>query len=383
MTDPFAHSLRWLETDRLRGAAAAGICGVLVLMLWIAWALCFDVGIYITSETARVESQLTVHDVRSPLEGELASLRVALGSRVRDGEPLFELDREELELELGRLLAERRALARRLDPLQGRIEARTNALHSGARARRLRRDETATGRRAAILDAEHASDRAAVLEQLASRGVVATDAVRDADIDASLRRLEAKRLSQTLERMQEETGEGLAEAEAELEALRGEREAILGSIEVTDARIEQIEWTLSRLVVVAPISGVVGDLAEVSAGARIEKGESIVRIVPDGSLRVVSEFLPSASIGRVHPGQRGRLRVEGFEWTRFGTIPIRVERVGSEPHQGMIRVESRLLGYSGPIPLQHGLTGTMELEAERLTPLELVMRITGQLVDGG
>lgn len=58
-----------------------------------------------------------------------------------------------------------------------------------------------------------------------------------------------------------------------------------------------------------------------------------------------------------------------------------LSRVASEVRDGHVRVE---LGVdpdgASPIPLQHGLPGTVEVRVERLAPATLVLRAAGKLL---
>jgi hypothetical protein len=58
-----------------------------------------------------------------------------------------------------------------------------------------------------------------------------------------------------------------------------------------------------------------------------------------------------------------------------------VRRVASEVRNGRVRVE---LGVdpdgAAPIPRQHGLPGTVEVQVERVAPATLVLRAAGTLL---
>src|SRR5690606_18525522 len=104
-------------------------------------------------------------------------------------------------------------------------------------------------------------------------------------------------------------------------------------------------------------------------------------IVPDGALRAVAYFDPAVAAGRIAPGQRARLRLDGFPWTRYGSIPATVARVASEVEAGGLRVEFDVgRGGAPQIPLQHGLPGTGEVQVEHASPLALVLRQAGRLM---
>jgi membrane fusion protein (multidrug efflux system) len=117
---------------------------------------------------------------------------------------------------------------------------------------------------------------------------------------------------------------------------------------------------------------VLGSVATLQAGSFVAAGAPIATIVPDGVLQVVAEFGPS-SIGRLAAGQIGKLKLDGFPWTRWGTVAAHVTRVASEVRDGTIRVELTL-DPGATLPLAHGMTGAIDIEVERVSPATLVLR---------
>jgi len=56
-----------------------------------------------------------------------------------------------------------------------------------------------------------------------------------------------------------------------------------------------------------------------------------------------------------------------------------VASVAHETRDGQIRVELSLTpDFTSAIPLQHGLSGTVEVEVERVAPVTLVLRAVGK-----
>ena len=73
------------------------------------------------------------------------------------------------------------------------------------------------------------------------------------------------------------------------------------------------------------------------------------------------------------------MRPDGFPWTQYGTLPATVSRIASEPRSGLVRVELDVQKRpDSAIPIQHGLPGTLEIEVERVSPAELVLRAAGR-----
>jgi membrane fusion protein (multidrug efflux system) len=129
------------------------------------------------------------------------------------------------------------------------------------------------------------------------------------------------------------------------------------------------------------VAGRVGSvLPPLPPGAFVKEGASLGAIVPSGELRVVAEFTPEAAIGRVREGQPGRLRLDGFPWTQFGSVGARVVSIGSEPRDGRVRAELSVVGAPPAVPMQHGLPGSLEVEVERATPAALVLRAAGRVM---
>jgi membrane fusion protein (multidrug efflux system) len=104
--------------------------------------------------------------------------------------------------------------------------------------------------------------------------------------------------------------------------------------------------------------------------------------VPRGELHVVASFPAERALGWVRPGAPARVRLDAFPWTWFGQVEASVREVGLEPKQGLLRVELTLAPSADErIPLRHGLTGQVEVEIERATPLALLVRAAGRRDD--
>ena len=187
-------------------------------------------------------------------------------------------------------------------------------------------------------------------------------------------RLEAGRLQQ---------GQGSRESDrlVQTENLSGEIRKLEGEQATARASIDRLNYEVERRTIRAPISGKLAEVSELRPGGVVDETERLCAILPDGRLRAVAEFAPSDALGRIHMGQPGRLRLDGFPWTQYGSIATVVSNVAGEILEGKIRVEMNLAG-GGPLPinLQHGLPGSAEVEVERLTPAKIVLRAAGQML---
>jgi membrane fusion protein (multidrug efflux system) len=130
------------------------------------------------------------------------------------------------------------------------------------------------------------------------------------------------------------------------------------------------------------VAGRVGEAAEFRVGSVVRPADRLGAIVPTGEPRGVALF-PAAAVGRIRPGQVARLRLDGFPWAQYGTLPATVTDVGNEPTSGLIRVEFALApDPDSAIVVEHGLPGSAEVEVEHVSPAVLVLRAAGQYVAG-
>src|SRR5207245_2030376 len=108
----------------------------------------------------------------------------------------------------------------------------------------------------------------------------------------------------------------------------------------------------------------------------------LASIVPFARLKIVAQF-PEAAIGRVKAGQPAQMRLAGFSWVEFGTVPATVLLAASEARDGKVRVELEpRLRSKTEISLQHGLPGSVEVLVERVSPVRLVLRNAGYYLGG-
>jgi len=108
----------------------------------------------------------------------------------------------------------------------------------------------------------------------------------------------------------------------------------------------------------------------------VHEGDVIATVVPDGTLHVIADYGPE-TIGRVRPGQRAYMRLDGFPWTHYGTVGATVTRVANELRDGAIRVELAL-DADRKLHTENGMTGTVDIEVDRVSPLRLFVQMIGQ-----
>lgn len=358
--------------------------GAALLTGWLGWFFAAPLTVIEVAETARVEVERSTFTVESPVAGRLKQFRAEIGREVEAGEVLVELD---AELEL-RKLAEEKA---RLNKLEPELEAVLSELRAEARAAK---DAQVAGA-AAVAEEQarktEADHRAALAEEEAKRATSMFDAGIVSELDllrARSKTLEqkaaVKALSLGVDRIAGERKAKDSEAESKIERLKRDAASILGEQKATEASIRVLEEAVEKRSIRAPARGRVGEVAVLRPSAWVEEGEKLCSIIPDGELHIVAEFPPAAALGRVHPGQPARMRLDGFPWTRFGVVAAKVANIASEARDGRIRVEldiDRDVPFS--VPLQHGLPGALEVDVETATPARLALAALGKALGRG
>jgi membrane fusion protein (multidrug efflux system) len=208
-----------------------------------------------------------------------------------------------------------------------------------------------------------------------------------AQIEALRARSETQKLTATGEALSSEVKRLEMDAqtrghqrEAQIENMKRSVVSLEGELATTQATIARLQQDIEKHLVRAPVAGTVGDVVPLRVGAYVAEGQKLATVVPGGGLIVVAEFNPAAVLGRIHPGQSARLRLDGFPWAQFGSIDATVSRVASEIRDNLVRVEFTPLAASARnIVMQHGLPGSIEVSVEETSPAVLILRAAGQM----
>ena len=372
MPETFPRSARELEADGLRRSGAALLIAVLLLTAWTAWLSLSRVSLVAVSGSARVEAE--AHPVEARAGGLVVATHIQLGRQVEAGELLVELDSATERLRLEEERAVERALAAQLAEIGGEIAAHQHALEAMRSARRSALAEALADRRAVETSARLAEGELARSSRLRDQELLSEAELERQRADALGRRQAASGRRIAVGRLGSERSAELAGAGARLAELGRDQERLKGERAASELAIGRLERAVEERRVRAPVAGRIVDVADIRPGEVVEARSSFATVLPAGSLRVVAWFEPHGLVGRVRAGHPASLRLDGFPWTRYGTVRARVRAVALEPRGGRIRVELALARGSIAIPLQHGLTGRVEIEIDRVSPASLVLR---------
>lgn len=342
--------------DRPRPARALLWALVLCVAVAIAWAWLGEVDV-VAVAPGRVIAVGHTKTVQAPEAAVVTTIRVADGDAVASGEVLVELDAAEPRAEHVRQLAEIARLdadAARLGALlamaNGGEAASPPALPAAAR-RRLAEERREYRAAFEALDAERRDVDAAVTagaahlaeltrslplvneeaeahRTLMSRGVVPR--VRWLAVEreriAHESRLAAARAEQAGRRARRRA---LAARRARLAAEYGARWAgELAGVQAARAAAREAATKAARRIelatVRAPVAGRVQQLAVHTEGGVVAAGQPLLRLVPAASAIEIEVQVANRDIGFVREGQRVAVKVDTFDFIRYGVLDGRV-----------------------------------------------------------
>jgi membrane fusion protein (multidrug efflux system) len=380
MPSTFSRTFRSLDADPDGRSRVAMIGAMVVLLAWGAWFGLSHLSVYATSESARLEVARATHPVDAPVGGRVVHVNLTLDQFVHEGDVLVQLDDQIASLALAEAKAKVNGLGPQLDATRAQIEAEEKAIgdltgqsraavkEQAARVREARAATSLAKEESARLEKLHASGAAPDIDAIRAHANAEKTAAAEAALVSSILKLQ---------RQFSTDGDDRLTRVASLEREASKIEADLGALQ---ANIVTLTHEIERRRVLAPASGRIGEVGTVREGTVLKEGDRIATIVSTGDLRVVAQLVPADALGRVRAGQSARVRFDGFPWTEYGEVVASVTDVAREVRDGHARVELAIVRASPRIPLEHGLPGMVQIEIERATPAQLVLRAAGRLV---
>ena len=328
----------------------------------LLWSVVGQVNIVAVAPGRIVVSQRT--KIVQPLEPAVVrAIHVKDGDRVQAGQLLIELDPTGASADSASVLAQRQAaesddhrarallqalasgMAPRLQGAGADVQGQLTAewLDIAARRARLaaelnrREAELATARE--VLAKLHATlplarQREADIQNLSAQGFVAGHAAQD----RSRERIELEGDLATQQARLAEAQAALAETRqtqaaylAETRRSLGERAAQAalkaGQMAQEGSKTAQRE-RLTRLL--APVAGIVQQLAVHTTGGVVTAAQPLLVVVPNDAEVMAEVTIDNKDIGFVKVGQAAEIKVEAFNFTRYGTVPATVVGVSAD-----------------------------------------------------
>ena len=202
----------------------------------------------------------------------------------------------------------------------------------------------------------------------------------------------------------------VAEVEAALAESRQTRVALLAEARrVQSDRLTKASLDLSQLqqqgakathreritLLTSPVAGTVQQLAIRTTGGVVTAAQPLLVVVPDDADVTAEVTIENKDIGFVRVGQTAAVKLEAFNFTRYGTVPAVVTRVSADAvvdekrgtvFGATLRFERRTVAVDGvEIPLSTGFnitaevrTGTRQVIDYLLSPIQRSIHESGR-----
>jgi multidrug resistance efflux pump len=382
MRTPFAKSQAFLDSEERSRVGRIVAAAAVLLCAWAAWLAFSKTTVFAVSDEGRLLAAGAASPIQTPVAGVVAESHLKLGAEVTAGEVLLALDSSAERLRRDEEQSRRDGMLEAIQSLEQIIEAERGLAGATARAGATRVSSAAAKTRAAANVAALAKQQDDAIRRLQEASLVSgVDALKAAEElqrqrgQVTVNNAETALAAADNERTRKETDVRLLTLHKELIELKARATS-------SSAVIATLDWEVARRKLRAPVDGVVADLVAMPVGAAVSPNQTVATVVPRTRMRWVAYFPMREAVGRIRSGQRARIRLDAFPWTAYGPLTANVVGVGSEPHEQRVRVELELTGENASIPLSHGMTGITDVEIEQLTPFRLLLRLSGQTVQG-
>lgn len=134
-------------------------------------------------------------------------------------------------------------------------------------------------------------------------------------------------------------------------------------------------------VLLAPISGRVSYLAQLSEQEFVSNGTALFSIIPQSDSLIAHILVPASGSGKLAIGQKARLRFSNYPDHEYGIVRGEVSNISLQPLGNMYRVEVLLengliTSYDKKIEFKPEMTGQAEITVDNI---RLIDRIFNQL----
>ncbi len=140
----------------------------------------------------------------------------------------------------------------------------------------------------------------------------------------------------------------------------------------------------SRLLkLTSPVDGTVQQLTVHTIGGVVPAAQPLMAIVPKENFTEVEAFMQNKDIGFVEEGQHAEVKIDAFEYTKYGTIPARVTHVSHDAIQDQkkgliysvkVTMDRSSIMVDGEMkPLTAGMSANVEIKTGTRRVIEYVL----------
>jgi hemolysin D len=170
------------------------------------------------------------------------------------------------------------------------------------------------------------------------------------------------------------------------DARKNAREALNEANRITAASDQDERKALAHgdlLKITSPVDGTVQQLTIHTVGGVVSAAQPLMQIVPKQAIVEMEAFMENKDIGFVQAEQDAQVKIDAFEYTKYGTIPAKVSHVSQDAIQdekkGLIYavkvtlLQSTMTVDGRQVALSPGMSGSVEIKTGSRHVIEYVM----------
>lgn len=137
------------------------------------------------------------------------------------------------------------------------------------------------------------------------------------------------------------------------------------------------------LKLVSPVDGTVQQLTVHTVGGVVPAAQALMQVVPRLATVEMQAFIENKDVGFVHPGQEAQVKIDAFEYTKYGTIAGKVSHVSKDAIQDekkgliysvrVILLQPTMSVNGQTVALSPGMSGSVEIKTGTRRVIEYVL----------
>ena len=157
----------------------------------------------------------------------------------------------------------------------------------------------------------------------------------------------------------------------------------LSEFKQLDSELKSLEERKSRTTLRAPVRGTIKAIHD-NVGGVVKPGEKLIEIVPRSGKLLVEAKIKPRDISFVHPGQKARIQITAYDFTVYGQMTGKVEKISPDSFQdkkGNIFYKVRVtadhpsLQHDGKdFPLKSGMTANVNIISNKQTVMDYILK---------
>ena len=169
-----------------------------------------------------------------------------------------------------------------------------------------------------------------------------------------------------------------------IQEARTERSKLIEQVDELTAELDALNTRQGRREIIATVDGYIQNVPETKAGAVLQPGGIVAEIVPSEGGVIMEAMVSPRDIGFVREGQKAIVKIDAFDFSRFGSITGQVDRIsptafknerdGSSFYKVDIKLEKQHMGSDEKRQLMPGMTGEADIVTGEKTVFQYIAK---------